>query len=131
MFFIKNFRIILQFISQNLYTFDILNIYFITNKIHTLHTKKMGRKKENKTRINITVDVDILVTLKNKGIQASTLINNLLRQHLSLYTSHTSLGAHNPEVEGSNPSLAIANFSLRSKLSSLSSLFHHYSFTTN
>ena len=60
-----------------------------------------------KKRIVITVDSDIEYWLKASNQRVSTLINNLLRAHISLYSRPKSKDAHNPEVVGSNPPFAI------------------------
>jgi hypothetical protein len=44
----------------------------------------------NKKKVTITLDVDILEELKAMDTKVSTLINNLLVSHLSLYSSQTS-----------------------------------------
>ena len=61
----------------------------------------MGRKKENKVRINISLDREIFNSLKKKAIKPSVVINNLLTHHLSLYSALPSQPSHNPEVVGS------------------------------
>jgi hypothetical protein len=67
----------------------------------------MGRKKEDKVRINISLDRKILNSLKDRRIKPSVVINNLLKNHLSLYSNFLSQNFHNPEVVGSNPTFAI------------------------
>ncbi|MCA9495329.1 MAG: hypothetical protein KC589_00145 [Nanoarchaeota archaeon] len=52
--------------------------------------KRAGRRKLNKIRVNITLDKNLYEELTAFKVQISTLINNLIYDHLSLYSSHYS-----------------------------------------
>jgi hypothetical protein len=67
----------------------------------------MENNNRTKKRVLITLDTEILEQLKTKNTKVSTLINNLLLNHLSLYSQPSSLKTHNPEVSGSNPLFVI------------------------
>ena len=51
---------------------------------------KRGRPNQDKIRVNMTIDKNIFDRYKALNVQISTLINNLLIQHLSLYSNHSS-----------------------------------------
>lgn len=84
----------------------------------------MANTTNKKKRVLVTLDENIVNTLKQSNIKVSTLINNLLIRHLSLNSKPLSLTSHNPEVSGSNPLFVIflkykifitENFSIFSK----------------
>jgi hypothetical protein len=64
------------------------------------------KRDGQKIRVNISMDKDIHKALKYHNFKVSTLIDKLLRKHLSLFPNLYS-SKLNPEVVGSNPTFAI------------------------
>jgi hypothetical protein len=55
-----------------------------------------------KKKVTITLDIEILDQLKGMNTKVSTLINNLLASHLSLYSNHQTPETDNRMVPSSN-----------------------------
>ena len=59
----------------------------------------MAKLTKDKEKITITIDKNVAKQLKGSNFKVSTLINNLLKQHLSLYSNHFSMNTHNPAAK--------------------------------
>lgn len=51
---------------------------------------KKGRPKQNKQAIKLSLNKSLIEQLKASKVNISTLAENLLVQHLSLYSNHNS-----------------------------------------